>query len=230
MFVFYSEDIENDRGTLGVDEVHHCIHVLRHKVGDTIYVSNGRGILSTCKILSIQKSVLHFDVVQQATLPFPGLTTGIAMALNKSMERMEWMVEKSVELGISHIYLFDSQRTERAKVNAGKLQKVAISAMKQARHGYLPSIVVCDGVKALIAETGSFEQKFVTVCLEEQRALSSVLQLPGSRIAAVGPEGDFTEEEIALFIAADYKAVSLGPTILRSETAAVVSATLLKLL
>lgn len=230
LFVFYSEDVENDRGTLAVDEIHHCIHVLRHKVGDTIFVANGKGKLYTCLILSIQKSLLRFEVVKIVQLPVPGLKTGIAMAFNKSMERMEWLVEKSVELGVSNIYFFDCQRAERSKVNVSKLYKVAISAMKQSRHGYLPEILVCNNVANLITETIEYEQKFAAVCVRDQAPLSSVLNQPCKRLTVVGPEGDFTNEEIQLLSEAGFQAVSLGPTILRSETAGMVAATLLKLL
>lgn len=230
MFVFYSEDVENDRGTLSVEEIHHCIHVLRHKVGDTIFVADGKGKLCTCIILSIQKSVLQFEVLKSEYLPIPGNPTGIAMAYNKSMERMEWLVEKAVELGVSNIYFFDCQRAERSKVNEIKLRKVAISAMKQSRHGHLPEILICDSVSMLIAETGQFDQKFAAVCVKEQAPLSSFLSQPAKRIAIVGPEGDFTDEEIQLLIDAGFHPVSLGPTILRSETAGMVAASLLKLL
>jgi len=230
LFVFYSEDVENDRGTLSVDEIHHCIHVLRHKVGDTIYVADGKGKLCTCVILSIQKSVLHFEVKKIDNLPLPGSQTGIAMAFNKSMERMEWLVEKAVELGVSNIYLFDCQRAERSKVNEAKLYKVAISAMKQSRHGYLPEITVCNGIDTLISITGQYDQKFAAVCTKEQVPLTSFLTQPGKRIAVVGPEGDFTDHEIKLLLSAGFYAVSLGPTILRSETAGMVAAGLLKLL
>lgn len=229
MFVFYSEHVENDRGTLSTDEIHHCIHVLRHKLGDTIHVTDGRGALFTGKIVSIQKSLLHFEVTNSTLLALPGLKTGIAMAFNKSMERMEWMVEKAVELGISDLYFFGSKRTERSKVNVQKLQKVAISAMKQAKHGYLPSIVICDTVKNLIDETQSFEHKFAAVCMHNQAPMASLLNQTGSKIAVVGPEGDFTDEEIQLLNESGFIYTSLGPTILRSETAAVVCATLMKL-
>lgn len=214
---------------LDADEMHHCIHVLRHKAGDTIHVTDGKGVLYQGKLENISKSGASFTVTSKSQLPGLGVNTGIAFSLTKSMDRMEWFVEKAVELGISHIYFYQSHRSERNKLNLDKIYKTAISAMKQARHGHLPEIHLYTSLKQLIVEVAHFEHQFIAICHKPAPSLNSHLPLPGSKIVIIGPEGDFTSEEIELAVSSGYKEVSMGNTILRAETAGIVASTLIKL-
>lgn len=214
---------------LDADEMHHCIHVLRHKAGDTVHVTDGKGALYLVKLESISKSGALFNVISNSQLPDLGDNTGIAFGLTKSMDRMEWFVEKAVELGISHIYFYQSHRSERSKLNLDKIQKTAVSAMKQARHGHLPEIQMYASLKQLTQGVPHFDHKFIAICHTPAPSLSSQLPLPGSKIVIIGPEGDFTSEEITHAVAEGYREISMGNTILRAETAGIVASSLIKL-
>lgn len=230
MFVFYTHNIENDRGILDAEEMHHCIHVLRHKVGDNIHVTDGLGHLYTCHINSVSKSGVSFSVENTEVKPIPGERSCVAMALTKSMDRMEWFVEKAVELGVSDLVFYQSQRSERSKINAEKLKKTAIAAMKQARHCYLPNIRIHASLKELIEETQDFAHKYVAFCHLPYQPLADFLPTVGSKLIVIGPEGDFSPQEVELAVGSGLQAVALGTTILRAETAAVVAAAMLKLI
>lgn len=230
MFVFYTHNIENDRGILDAEEMHHCIHVLRHKVGDSIHVTDGLGHLYTCRINSVSKSNVSFTVENSESKPIPGERCCVAMALTKSMDRMEWFVEKAVELGVSDVVFYQSQRSERSKINAEKLKKTAIAAMKQARHCYLPNIRIYTSLSELLAENEDFAHKFVAFCHLPCRPLADFLPDAGSKLIVIGPEGDFSPQEVAFALGSGLQEVALGTTILRAETAAVVAAALLKLI
>lgn len=230
MFVFYTHNIENDCGILDAEEMHHCIHVLRHKVGDPIQVTDGVGHLYTCRIISISKSGVSFYVEGSEIKPLPGERCCVAMALTKSMDRMEWFVEKAVELGISDIVFYQSQRSERSKINTEKLKKTAIAAMKQARHCYLPDIRTYTSLKELLEKNQDFAQRFVAFCHLPFRPLADFLPVGGSKLIIIGPEGDFSPQEVELAVGSGLQEVALGTTILRAETAAVVAAAILKLI
>lgn len=230
MFVFYTHNIENDRGILDAEEMHHCIHVLRHKVGDSIHITDGLGRLYGCCINSVSKSGVSFTVETSEVKPIPGDRCCVAMALTKSMDRMEWFVEKAVELGVSDIVFYQSQRSERSKINVEKLKKTAIAAMKQARHCYLPDIRTYASLSELVEKNQDFAHKFVAFCHLPCRPLSTFLSSAGSKLIVIGPEGDFSPQEVELAVGSGLQAVALGTTILRAETAAVVAAALLKLI
>lgn len=230
MFVFYTHNIENDRGRLDAEEMHHCIHVLRHKVGDAIQVTDGLGHLYTCRIDSVSKSGVSFSVENTEVKRMPGERCCIAMALTKSMDRMEWFVEKAVELGVSDIVFYQSQRSERSKINTEKLKKTAIAAMKQARHCYLPDIRIYPTLKDLLDKNQGFVHRFVAFCHLPCQPLADFLPTEGSKLMVIGPEGDFSPQEVELAVGSGLQQVALGTTILRAETAAVVAAAMLKLI
>ncbi|MBK8700012.1 MAG: 16S rRNA (uracil(1498)-N(3))-methyltransferase [Saprospiraceae bacterium] len=226
MFVFYSGEITETQGWLTDEEHHHCTHVLRFKTGDDIFVTNGMGKLCHCTIINVEKSRLKFEVREIEQVPQPGIGNGIAMALTKSMDRMELFVEKAVEIGILWILLFETRRTERSALNLNRLQKTAISAMKQAKHCHLPTIQYEKSYQEALRIAGNFEQKFIASCTVRDMHLINRMEKDLKKVILIGPEGDFTEDEVSAALSLGYQAVSLGQTILRTETAAIVGSVL----
>lgn len=229
MFVFYSDNVENDHGMLDSDELHHCIHVTRHKTGDYIFVTNGKGFLFHAVITEVTKNKLEFTVEKTEVLPPPDRKVGVAMAMTKSMDRIEWFVEKCVELGNTDIVLFQSQRTERNRINLEKLRKVAIAAMKQARHCFLPPIIYKESIQTLIEFTKDYDTRLIAALDTASQPIGNYADKGQSQFTVVGPEGDFTADEIKQFIGNGFIPVSLGKTILRAETAAIAASCLMHL-
>jgi 16S rRNA (uracil1498-N3)-methyltransferase len=227
LFVFYSTDIDTDKGSLQEEDLHHCVHVLRYKEGDLITVTNGNGLIVSAKISKITKSILYFEVLSFISeLPDP-IQNAIALSPPKSSDRLEWFVEKATEIGIKQIILFESSRTERSRINVARLQKIAISAMKQSKQSYLPTIVHYEKIATLFQQCTDFQTKLIAFCEMRQSYIQKHIAA-GNHIVMIGPEGDFTNEEVDMAKSHGFSPVSLGKTILRTETAGLFAATLLE--
>lgn len=227
MFVFYSSDIDADKGSLQEEDLHHCIHVLRYKEGDSIAVTNGKGLTVSAKITKITKSILYFEVLSSTFEDKSPIINAIALSPPKSSDRLEWFIEKATEIGIKEIILFECSRTERSRINIPRLQKIAISAMKQSKQSHLPSIVHYEKLTTLLQHCSDFQTKLIAFCEETQSYIGNHISA-GSHIVLIGPEGDFTNEEVAMAKSQGFVAVSLGKSILRTETAGLFAATLLE--
>lgn len=219
MSIFYSNQLNNGLFTLEADEARHCIKVLRKKEGDEIGIIDGSGTYFTATILAFTKNEVAAKVIKEVILPKFHLDHAIAIAPTKNADRIEWFVEKSVELGIGHIYLFKSKRAEFTNVKMERLHKIVISAMKQSKNIYSPSlhgIITMNEVLKL-----NYNNKFIAYC-EEKPALHLKSHAPfdDGNLLLIGPEGDFTSEEVAKAIKEGFKPVSLGEARLRTETAA----------
>ncbi|MFM7566916.1 MAG: RsmE family RNA methyltransferase [Flavobacteriales bacterium] len=215
MALFYVPDSEvgMEYFSLGEEESNHCIRVLRKKEGDTIEVLNGMGFSfeATIQLANPKKCVVK-NVKHTFQQPYGEVH--IAIALTKQMERMEWLVEKGTELGCTHFSFIETHRSERNKVNLERLTKIAVSAMKQSKRLYLPHL---DALVPLSTFLRQYPGGWVAHCLE-QEPRGDVTGSKPKRIL-IGPEGDFTVDEIRLMQAAGYAAISLGEARLRTETA-----------
>ncbi len=225
LFVFYSTEIGENEGNLLEEELHHCANVLRKKEGDIIFVTNGNGLLVEGKIKNIKKSNLIFEVISSKFQEENPIKNCIALSPPKSSDRLEWFVEKVIEIGIRSIYLFDVIRTERHRVNEKRLEKIAISAMKQSKQYYLPEIKLFNKYEELLANSTVFQNKLIAFCEISEPYIGHHISNE-SNIILIGPEGDFTIEEVILAKNIGFTPVSLGKNILRTETAGVLSATL----
>ncbi len=226
MFVFYSDDLDLENGSLQEEDLHHCVHVLRQKLGDTIVVTNGKGLTVNGKITKITKSILFFDIVSSNFEAEDPIKNGIALSPPKSTDRLVWFVEKATEIGIKYIYLFECNRTERSRINEARLNKIAISAMKQSKQCYLPEIKYFDKFPNLLDKCTGFQSKMIAYCEEKQNLINN--QLSTNNIVLIGPEGDFTNQEIIQAKNEGFVTISLGNTILRTETAGLYAATLME--
>lgn len=225
-FTFFTTDIENGKARFDETETRHAIQALRYNVGDEISFTDGKGKWFTGQITTIRKSGFEASILQQREAEnLPALK--LAVGLIKHADRLEWLVEKCTELGVKELYFMITANTEKPRLNAERMNRVAISALKQSHGCRLPEIhlVPYTQVLALTAEN-----KLICHCRQElQSAGLDRNSLTGNCLVLIGPEGDFTAEEVHAAHAAGFKDCLLGPLVLRTETAgmAVASAYLL---
>ena len=220
MKLFYG-DINDKTVNIHDDEQQHILKVLRMKNGDEIYVTDGDGMLAKGNlIIEGKKAALEVETIEKISEPFiPKLH--IAIAPTKMIDRIEFFVEKAVEMGISEITFLQTEKTERKNLNIEKLQKQAIAASKQSLRFYFPKINDVVKFSDFIKKV-SPENTFVAHCNENlgRKNLHDIPTLQEITFL-IGPEGDFSEKEIILLAEKNVAAVSLGFQRLRTETAGI---------
>ena len=229
MFLFYSVEIDGDWIQLDEFDTKHCLKVLRKKPGDCIDVTDGKGVIYLCELQAIDQRKLKVHVLSKKINPLPIIKLAIAIAPTKNQDRLEWFVEKSIEIGISEIFIINTSRTEKTHLKYDRLQRIAIAAMKQSYNVHLPIIHGLASFSKVLSNFEHYKHKFIAHCLHPQNHLASFLPLEDSAVLLIGPEGDFTFDEVAQCLKADFQEVSLGDSRLRTETAAIVGVTILNL-
>ncbi len=228
MNLFYASKVHNAEALLTDQEAVHCAKVLRHRIDDRILLIDGQGCRYTCSITSISKSSVQCRVLDTYHEAIADYLPDIAIGVIKNPTRIEWMVEKMVEIGVRSIIPLVTQHCERPKLNMDRLTKIAISAMKQSQKLYLPSITdltnFSDFVERTKANTDT-ASKYIASYAVNQKELRAMVPTPHP-IILIGPEGDFSNEEIRLANQSGFQSVNMGSSRLRTETAAVVAATL----
>ncbi|MET3038176.1 RsmE family RNA methyltransferase [Chryseobacterium sp. NRRL B-14859] len=220
MKLFYGH-IENNHVTINDEEQQHIVKVLRMKTGEDIHVTDGKGKLASGK-LSIEgkKAGIEVSEIKESLQDFnPKLH--IAIAPTKNIDRIEFFVEKAVEMGISEISIISTEKTERKNLNIDKIRKQAIAASKQSLRFYFP--VINDVIKLPdFLKNINPDNTFVAHCHEnlERMELKNIPKMEQITFL-IGPEGDFSEKEIAFLAENKVRAVSLGNQRLRTETAGV---------
>lgn len=221
MIQFYAPDIERDF-LLPEIESGHCVRVLRKKEGDEIFVTNGKGKRFRCRIVKAHSShtaveILSTEIFDRNEL----LDLTLAVAPTKNADRMEWLAEKAVELGVEKIVLLRCKHSERKILKPDRLIKIMISAMKQSLGTWLPQLVEVTDIKDYVKDERS-PQKFFGYCSDAfPRKDFSKEYSPGNSVAImIGPEGDFDEEEVKMVVGSGFVPVTFGKRRLRTETAA----------
>jgi 16S rRNA (uracil1498-N3)-methyltransferase len=222
MHLFYTPDIEpsHPQYFLNEEESKHAVRVLRLEAGAEVQLIDGRGGLYTARIQDAHP--------KRTILQITDIITGynkrnhylhIAIAPTKNMERLEWFLEKATEIGIDEITLIICQRSERKEVKTDRLNKIITAAIKQSLKAYHP--VLNEPVTFNKFLTKPFDgQKFIAHCEKsDKNSLSSELKKQGNYLILIGPEGDFTPSEIDMALQDGYKAITLGESRLRTETA-----------
>ena len=236
MQLFYCKDIiPNAFCTLDAEESRHAVRVLRLREGDELNVTDGRGNLYCCQIVEANDKACVVEASELlSAFHFPLSTLHLAVAPTKNPSRMEWLVEKAVEIGVGEITLLNCDHSERSFLKTDRLEKLAISAMKQSLHTVLPEIHPAVSLRDLLStfRFPLFTQKFIAHCEADKprTPLASALKPSQNAVVLIGPEGDFSEEEIALALDCDFHPVSLGPSRLRTETAALYAVTAFNLI
>ena len=226
MQLFHTEQVENGIALLSGDEARHCVQVLRHRRGDSLHLVDGIGnyyegtIAETSKkhcTVTITKTISNYN-----QLPYE---LHIGIAPTKNISRFEWFLEKATEIGISTITPLDCQQSERHRLRPDRLQKVLRAAMKQSIKAYLPILNPLQSFSSFIQQAVEpTTQRYIAHC---QQANLPLLQHnyspPTPVIILIGPEGDFTEQEINDATAHHFQSISLGNSRLRTETAGIVA-------
>lgn len=231
MEIFYSENIENNHCTLEKDEAVHCIKVLRHKVGDTINIIDGKGAIYQCIISELlrDKVLVEIKNIRQDWGAHPYRLT-LAVCPTKNTDRYEWFVEKATEIGVDEIVPIIGTHSERKILKTERLNKIILSATKQSLKGSIPHIQEPLSVKDFILQTSKCDAlKLIAYCFDgdtERKSIKEILyDFKGSSIIImIGPEGDFSLEEVQEALKNGYQPVHLGNSRLRTETAAVTAA------
>jgi 16S rRNA (uracil1498-N3)-methyltransferase len=223
MHIFYTPEITADSTAylLSEEESKHAIRVLRMEAGSEVQLVDGRGGFYTAKIADAhpKRTLLQIISIQQA-YGKRNHYLHIAVAPTKNIERLEWFLEKATEIGIDEVTLLLCQRSERKDAKIERLNKIITSAVKQSIKAYHPVLNALTSFDQLI-RTPFNGQKFIAHCLPEGKvALASALQLKSSCLVLIGPEGDFSEKEIADALQYGFQPITLGNSRLRTETAA----------
>ena len=226
MQLFYAPEITLPRYTLSEEESKHCVRVLRMEVGDELHITDGKGNMHRCKVVDNNVKRCVVEVVEsQAEYQKMDYELTVAIAPTKIIDRFEWFLEKSTEVGISEIYPIECDHSERRQLKLDREQKVVTSAVKQSLKAYHPVLHPLTSVRDVIAMP--FEgAKFIAHCnseLGEREYLGRLIKKGEKTLILIGPEGDFSPEEINFALQNGFKAISLGKERLRTETAAVVA-------
>ena len=231
MHIFYQPDLTQNEIFLEEEESKHCVRVLRMKIGDEVELIDGKGTSAIAKIINDHPKKCS---LQLQTKNFKSKTLNyklhIAIAPTKNFERIEWFIEKAVEVGIDEISFIECKNSERVKVNMQRCEKVAISAMKQSKQFWLPKINDVRKSDEMMKELSDEELKLIAFCetdtkqtlhqhINQSTVTSSEVEKHQITIL-IGPEGDFTKEEVELALKNNFKTVSFGENRLRTETAA----------
>ncbi|MFY7972383.1 MAG: RsmE family RNA methyltransferase [Flavobacteriales bacterium] len=203
---------------LDMDESKH-LRAFRLAEGEMVKLTNGKGLCLHCTVewqnkQAILTAIRSEEIIKDA----PSLS--IAIAPTKNNDRLEWLVEKAIELGIQQIILIEGDHSERAFVKQDRLHRLAVAALKQSQRFWLPEISEILSFDQLV-HSAQAEQKFIAHCAEDsdKKRLKHICQAGKNTLICIGPEGDFSAREIALAKSAGFQSVSLGEARLRTETA-----------
>lgn len=223
MIIFYAPEIL-DNSELPEEESGHAIRVLRHQEGDEIEVVDGKGFWYHCKIILAHPKHCQVEILSRKEDNHWPYQVELVVAPTKNLDRMEWFLEKATEMGLDRFIPIKSRFSERKELKTERMKKIAISAMKQSLKATLPLIDEMTDIKKVIEEPFN-GQKFIAHCMDDQpRQLLSHLINKGEAVRIlIGPEGDFSPEEVNLAINNNYIPISLGEQRLRTETAALAS-------
>ncbi len=224
MHLFYIPEATEGFTLLGKEESWHCTRVLRLEQGDAICLTDGKGNLFDCTIQvpDPKKCIVKVTGTRREYEKRSNFLH-IAIAPTKSADRFEWFLEKATEIGIDEITPLLTAHSERKSAKTERLQKVMIAAMKQSLKAYLPEIHEVVPIKKFV-ETPFEGQKFIAWCDKEKTVELKEAYKPGNRaLVLIGPEGDFSPEEVEMAKKNGFIPVGLGTSRLRTETAGIVA-------
>jgi len=231
---FYINEYNTSQKEIILDEdtSRHVVQVLRMKEVEKLNLTDGKGNLITAEIVDAHKKHCSVKITDSKLTAHDSRKVTIAISLLKNTSRFEWFLEKATEIGVSEIIPLICERTEKQKFRYDRMKGICISAMLQSQQCWLPildePVKYTEYIKSIKDDAGL--TKFIAHCEEQgqKNSLSTFQPLNHSTIL-IGPEGDFTKQEIELALYNNFIPVSLGETRLRTETAGIVAATLLKL-
>lgn len=223
MQIFYTPDIQTSL-ELPEEEAAHCVRVLRLSEGDEILLVDGKGTFHRAAIRRAHPKHCEVSLIESwAQPPLWNFRLHIAVAPTKNMDRMEWFAEKATEIGIDRITCLSCRFSERKEIKPARLEKILVSAMKQSQKATLPGLDGMTDFKTFI-KLPFDGRKFIAHCEEGEKPLLKQTYRAGENaLILIGPEGDFSPEEIGLALQNGFEPISLGKSRLRTETAALVA-------
>jgi 16S rRNA (uracil1498-N3)-methyltransferase len=230
---FYSSEIKTGTVVFVLNEEtsKHIVQVLRMQNGEQVQLTDGKGNLFTAEITDNNRKRCTVKIIQTTDYGRPATDITIAISLVKNSSRFEWFLEKATEIGITQIIPLICSRTEKQNFRYDRMQGILISAMLQSQQTWLPLLPEPTKFTEAVTRTTQ-QQKFIAHCEDENNKAQLTSQLLNpltSKLILIGPEGDFTTEEIQQALQNNFIPVALGNTRLRTETAGMVAATLLRL-
>lgn len=221
MPVFYAPTFDPSSRQLPPDESKHASRVLRMQVGDELEVVDGRGTRYLGSVSSVTPKEVIIRIDDAILEAKRSHHLHLAIAPTKNRDRIEWLVEKAVEIGVERITLLQADHSERAKINLDRLQRIMVSAMKQSKRSYLPELIDLTPTLQFWPQAEE-KEKYIAHCAPGQKA--TLNDIDGRDcVIAIGPEGDFSEQEIKGALAGGFAPLHLGDMRLRTETAGLLS-------
>lgn len=230
MNLFYQPLLKDGVDYLSEEESRHCVKVLRHRNGESIRITDGSGFFYTATIIKADPSRTQIKIVDQQAERTRDFEIHIAISPTKNADRIEWFVEKATELGIDKVTLLNTEHTERSFIKQDRLEKVAVSAMKQSLKATVPKINALTSFDTFISSIGDLH-KFIAYVDESNPLHLMQAASPHQRyVVLIGPEGDFSPTELQEAVGRGFVKVSLGTARLRTETAGVAACHILNLI
>ncbi|MFQ3575729.1 MAG: RsmE family RNA methyltransferase [Cytophagales bacterium] len=221
---FYCSEIVGDQAKLTEDESLHACKVLRLSVGNRMKLIDGNGgyFEGMLDYASSKQAIVRIDHKEYFEKD-PNRHLHIAISPTKNSDRMEWMVEKAVEIGVEEISFFYSKRCERSSINLDRIERIAIAALKQSKKFFFPKLNEFNSLESMLKHLDAQKQDIFIGHLmsDERNYFVEELKTNVKTCVLIGPEGDFTHDEIVLALEHKAKAISLGESRLRTETAAI---------
>jgi 16S rRNA (uracil1498-N3)-methyltransferase len=226
---FFVDRADEKTIVLNEETSKHIISVLRMQRGETLMLTDGKGRKAECIIVDDNRKKCSVEIVSVTAAEKKSHRVTIAISLVKNASRFEWFLEKATEIGVDEIIPMVCERTEKEKFRFERMRGILVSAMLQSQQSWLPFLHEPTHFEKIIP--ADHEKKFIAHCLPVGKVeLSSQLQRPtASTIILIGPEGDFTKREIEAALERNFVPVAMGETRLRTETAGLVAAALLRL-
>jgi 16S rRNA (uracil1498-N3)-methyltransferase len=228
MHLFYQEQLPEIK-YLDQDESKHCVKVLRMQAGDEINIIDGKGTFYKATITEAHPKKCQFEIIETSAERTPSFHRHLAIAPTKNMDKMEWLVEKATEMGIDEISFFQSFHSERKVIKIERLEKKVVSAMKQSLKARKPILNEILPLGKILKNIKAENKLIAYVDFENKIHMKNELSDEQDTLILIGPEGDFTHEEVNNAIDHGFKKVSLGNSRLRTETAALAAVHLMNL-
>lgn len=241
MEIFFADRVSDGFCTLSREEAFHCFNVLRHKEGDIIYVIDGTGPLFECRIAERRKESALLQVMSASeNFGARNYILNMAVAPTKNIDRFEWFIEKATEIGIDNIYPVIGEHSERKVLKPERCGRIMISAAKQSLKGAVPFMAETSAVSDFILRCAGEKEadpeirqiNMIACCIQaDKSSIFQVLRRELQRVEQrkpvinimIGPEGDFSRNEVELAVANGFVPIHLGQSRLRTETAAIVA-------
>ncbi len=225
---FFEENLPGaETFKLSEETSRHIVQVLRMRENENLLVTNGKGQVLTTRLINANKKNAEVQIISESVFPQIAPPISIGISPIKNTNRFEWFLEKATEIGVSCIHPIICERTEKSHFRYDRMKNIMVSAMLQSRQSWLPILHEPVNFKMII-EDQRHKNKYIAHCIDgEKNHLNKEVISKEDQILLIGPEGDFTKEEVTAAFKNNYIPVSLGETRLRTETAGIVAAVLL---